>query len=225
MSSTHTSTDVVVIGGGAAGLMAAIFAGRAGARVIVLEKTRKGGKKIVVSGGGRCNVLPSVADERLFVTDSSRRLMGRILASWPLADQRRFFEDDLGIPLALEAETGKLFPVSNRATDVRDALVTAALEVGSVWFEADVSDLEGENGSWTTTLRSGQTISSRSVIVATGGLSVPKTGSDGWGLRLARQTGHLVEPTYAALAPLTADPAPHRDLSGVSVPHAHVRVP
>ncbi len=220
------SVDVVIIGGGAAGLMAAIFAGRAGARVVVLEKTRKGGKKIVVSGGGRCNVLPSVADERLFVTDSSTRLLGRILASWPLADQRRFFEDDLGIPLALEAETGKLFPASNRATDVRDALVDAAQAASAdLRFETDVSALEAAGDGWKTTLRSGETLTSRTVIVATGGLSVPKTGSDGWGFRLARQTGHHVEPTYAALAPLTATPTPHADLSGVSVPDAHVRVP
>ena len=224
MPAAPTSTDVVVIGGGAAGLMAAVFAGRAGARVVVLEKTRKGGKKIVVSGGGRCNVLPSVADERLFVTDSSPRLLGRILASWPLADQRRFFEDDLGVPLALEAETGKLFPASNRATDVRDALVDAA-GVADVRFDADVADLEGGDGAWTTTLRSGEAFASRAVVVATGGLSVPKTGSDGWGLRLARQTRHRVEPTYPALAPLTAEPAPHAGLSGVSVPAAHVRVP
>ena len=122
--------DVLVLGGGAAGLMAALTAGRAGARVVLLEKTRRVGTKIVISGGGRCNVLPSVLDERVFVTDSSRRLMSRILASWPLADQRRFFEDDLGVPLALDPETGKLFPVSNRASDVRDALVGAAEAAG-----------------------------------------------------------------------------------------------
>ena len=218
--------DVLVLGGGAAGLMAALTAGRAGARVVLLEKTRRVGTKIVISGGGRCNVLPSVLDERVFVTDSSRRLMGRILASWPLADQRRFFDADLGVPLALKPETGKLFPVSNRASDVRDALVGAAEAAGATLRTgADVTALSSSGDGWTATLRDGPPVSARTVIVATGGLSVPKTGSDGFGLRLARTMGHRMEPTYPALAPLTADPAPHADLAGVSVPDAQVRVP
>ena len=223
---TPTRTDVAVIGGGAAGLVAAVFAGRAGARTVVLERTRRGGKKIVVSGGGRCNVLPSVADERLFVTDSSPRLLARILASWPLAEQRRFFEGDLGVPLALEPETGKLFPASDRATDVRDALVEAARQSGAdLWFDAEVRAVEPAAAGWRVALASGAAVEARAVVVATGGLSVPKTGSDGFGLRLAAATGHRVEPTYPALAPLTAEPARHADLAGVSVPAAHVRVP
>ena len=219
-------TDVAVLGAGAAGLLAATFAARAGARTLLLEKTRQGGKKIVVSGGGRCNVLPSVVDERVFVTDSSRRLMGRILTSWPLAGQRDFFEDDLGVPLALEPETGKLFPVSNRATDVRDALVEAVRRAGAgVRFETDVAAVERDGDGWRIEVRGGGSIRARRVVVATGGLSVPKTGSDGFGLRLAERLGHRVEPPYPALAPLLADPAPHVDLAGVSLPDAQVRVP
>ncbi len=218
--------DVAVLGGGAAGLTAAIFGARSGARTVLLERTRRVGTKIVISGGGRCNVLPSVVDERRFVTDSSRRLLGRMLASWPLDAQRRFFEDDLGVPLALEPETGKLFPVSNRATDVRDALVGAAETAGVVLRTgADVTSLAASGAGWTAGLRDGDAVQARAVVVATGGLSVPKTGSDGWGLRLARTLGHRVEPTYPALAPLTADPALHADLAGVSVSDAQVRVP
>ncbi|HIL56895.1 MAG TPA: FAD-binding protein, partial [Rhodothermales bacterium] len=119
--------SVLVIGAGAAGLTAALFAAREGARVHVRESSRKGGKKIVVSGGGRCNVLPSELDPSRYVTASSPRTMRRMLLAWSLDEQRAFFEDDLGVPLALEPETGKLFPRSNRATDVRDALVAAAL--------------------------------------------------------------------------------------------------
>ena len=226
MDTPSPALDVVVIGGGAAGLTAAIFAARSGARTLVIEKTRQGGKKIVVSGGGRCNVLPSVSDADLFVTGSSRRLLRRILESWPLADQRAFFEHDLGIPLALEPETGKLFPVSNRATDVRDGLVEAARQSGAGFrFSTTVASLDAEPGSWRVGLGDGSEVSARAVIVATGGLSVPKTGSDGWGLALAERTGHHMEPTYAALAPLTATPAPHAELAGVSVPDVHVRVP
>ena len=122
---------VVVVGAGAAGLVAAIFAagistgiatGR-GARVLLLERTRDGGRKILVSGGGRCNVLPSRIEPARFVTDSSPNTLRKILLSWPLAEQRRFFEEEVGLPLALEEETGKLFPVSDSARDVRDGLL------------------------------------------------------------------------------------------------------
>src|SRR5213083_2354520 len=106
--------------------MAAIFAATAGAATTLLERTRDGGRKILISGGGRCNILPSVVDESRFVTDSSPNTMNKILRSWPLAEQRRWFADELGVPLALERETGKLFPASNRARDVRDALVDRA---------------------------------------------------------------------------------------------------
>ena len=217
--------SVTVIGGGAAGLTAAIFAARAGARVVLLETTRRGGKKIIVSGGGRCNVLPSVADARRFVTAGSPRLLARILGSWPLAEQRDFFETDLGVPLALEPETGKLFPASNRAADVRDALVDAARDAGAdLRFGTTVRGVAPAADGWTVTLAEGPALGARAVVVATGGLSVPKTGSEGFGLRLARETGHRVEPTYPALAPLTAEPAPHAELSGVSLPSARVRV-
>ena len=107
-----TPHTVAVVGGGAAGFVAALFAARSGARVVLLERTRHGGKKIVVSGGGRCNVLPGHVDAARFVSAASPRVLGRILGSWPLDAQRAFFEDDLGVPLAHEAETGKLFPLS-----------------------------------------------------------------------------------------------------------------
>src|SRR5690606_25583958 len=82
---------VVVIGAGAAGLMAAIFAARAGRRVVVVERTRDGGRKILISGGGRCNVLPSELNPASYVTESSPNTLRKMLLSWPLAEQRRFF--------------------------------------------------------------------------------------------------------------------------------------
>src|SRR5690606_24654782 len=119
---------VVVVGGGAAGLMAAIHAAAGRRPVVLLERTADGGRKILISGGGRCNVLPSRLAPERFVTESSPNTLRKLLLSWPLAEQRAFFERRLQIPLALEPETGKLFPVSNRARDVRDALVRAAAE-------------------------------------------------------------------------------------------------
>lgn len=208
---------VAIIGAGAAGLMAAIFAAREGARVALIERTRTGGKKIVVAGGGRCNVLPSEVDPTQFVTHSSPNLLRRMLLSWPLEDQIRFFEADLGIPLALEAETGKLFPASNRATDVRDALTRACrlLEV-DMRFRTTVTGIEPEPSGWYVETDQGGLHAER-VVIATGGLSVPKTGSDGFGLALAEQLGHQLEATYPALTPLLADGAPHGGLSGVSL--------
>src|SRR5262245_52461752 len=104
--------------------MAAIHASGGGEDVVLLERTADGGRKILISGGGRCNVLPSELDERRFVTDSSPNTLKKMLRAWPLAEQRAFFESTLGIALELEPESGKLFPRSNRARDVRDGLVS-----------------------------------------------------------------------------------------------------
>ncbi len=102
--------------------MAAIFAAGQGRRVLLLERTRDGGRKILVSGGGRCNVLPSRLDPGRFVTDSSPQYPAEDPAVLAFLDeQRRFFEEEAGIELALEPETGKLFPASNSARQVRDA--------------------------------------------------------------------------------------------------------
>src|SRR2546421_4417742 len=102
--------------------MAAIAAATAGAETLPLERTADGGRKILISGGGRCNVLPARVDESRFVTDSSPHSLRKMLRSWPLAEQIRFFEEELRIPLKEEPESAKLFPVSDRARDVRDRL-------------------------------------------------------------------------------------------------------
>ena len=110
---------IAVVGAGAAGLTAAIFAALAASldrRVLLLERTRDGGRKILISGGGRCNVLPSRMEPGQYFTASSRNSLKKILLSWPLAEQRRFFEEDAGIPLVLEPESGKLFPESGGTT-------------------------------------------------------------------------------------------------------------
>ena len=222
-----TALPVVVVGAGAAGLMAAIFAARAGAPTLLLERTRDGGRKILISGGGRCNVLPGTFRPDAYVTDSSPNSLRRILRSWPLAEQRRFFEVDLGIPLKHEDYGDKLFPVSDRARDVRDALVAAVRRAGGeVRFDTTVEavgpggGVPGDVGTpapWSVGIEGGGTIAARAVVLATGGLSVAATGSDGRGLRWARELGHEVNPTYAALTPLLADPPVHGHLAGISL--------
>ena len=125
MSHDSSELPVVVIGAGAAGLLAALTAARRGARVVLLERTKDGGRKILISGGGRCNILPSTVQPERYVTASSPNTLRKILRSWPLSEQRVFFEDELGIPLELEGESGKLFPSSHKARDVRDGLIRA----------------------------------------------------------------------------------------------------
>ncbi len=213
-----SSPDVIVIGAGAAGTMAAIFAARAGAKVLLLERTRDGGRKILISGGGRCNILPSRMAPSQYVTASSQNTLRRMLLSWPLPEQRAFFEAELGMPLDLEPETGKLFPRSNRARDVRDTLVGAARRAGArMHFDARVRDIVRDGVHWRVSVDDDNPLHAQAVIVATGGLSVPATGSDGFGLALARRLGHTVHDTYPALTPLTATPPPHAHLAGVSL--------
>ena len=198
--------------------MAAIAAAGRGARVVLLERTADGGRKILISGGGRCNILPGTLQETRFVTDSSPNTLKKMLRSWPLAEQRRFFETELELPLVLEEETNKLFPVSNRARDVRDGLLRMARARGAtIRFGSTVETLLPAGDGWRIGLTGGESLAASAVVLASGGLSVPATGSDGWGLEAARALGHKIHPTYAALTPLTTTPAVHADLAGVSL--------
>ncbi len=176
-----------------------------------------------MSGGGRCNVLPAEAAPERFVTDSSPHTLRKILLSWPLAEQRRFFEREVGVPLALEP-SGKLFPASNRARDVRDGLLALALRHGvERRFGAAVTGLApipaggADAAAWTIESADGGAIRAGAVVLATGGLSLPGTGSDGGGIEIARRLGHEVHPTYPALTPLTASPHPQAALAGISL--------
>ena len=210
---------VIVIGAGAAGSMAAISAASAGADTLLLERTTDGGRKILISGGGRCNILPARLEESRFVTDSSSHTVRKILRSWPLADQIGFFEREAGIPLVEEPATAKLFPVSQSARDVRDRLLALTRSRGvTIRMNTLVAGIVPVNGGWSVACEEGAPLTADAVVVATGGLSVPKTGSDGTGLRVAGQLGHVIHPTYAALTPLIAAPAPFAHLAGVSLP-------
>src|SRR3989449_6432925 len=210
---------VVVIGAGAAGSMAAIVAAAAGAQTVLVERTRDGGRKILISGGGRCNILPASADESRFVTDSSPNLLRKMLRSWPLREQIAFFEQEIGLRLVEEEESAKLFPASNRARDVRDGLLALAVRNGvHLLMGTLVTGFAPTEAGWRVDRDGGTPLEADAVVVATGGLSVPHTGSDGLGLKVVEGLGHDVHPTYAALTPLTAEPAPFAKLAGVSLP-------
>jgi predicted Rossmann fold flavoprotein len=198
-------------------MMATIFAARSGAETLLLERTKDGGRKILISGGGRCNVLPSQMSPSQYFTASSPNSLRKILLSWPLAEQKAFIENDLGIPLALEEESGKLFPVSNKARDVRDALLEAGKRAGAqIRHNSYVKDIRPRDGLWQVHLDGGDVITAAKVIVASGGLSVPATGSDGTGLRIVQKLGHTIHDLFPALTPLVCNPPRHADLAGVS---------
>lgn len=199
--------------------MAAIFAARAGAETILLERTLDGGRKILISGGGRCNILPARLDLTRFVTDSPAHLLRRVVRAWPLPEQIAFFETELGLTLVEETESGKLFPGSHKARDVRDGLLRLARRSGvDIRTGTLVTGFSPQGGGWRIQTDGAPPIDAARVIVATGGLSVPNTGSDGRGLRALGALGHTMNPTYAALTPLLAEPAPFGMLAGVSLP-------
>lgn len=215
--------DTVVIGAGAAGLMAAIWAARGSTsrRIVVLDSARRLGAKILISGGGRCNVTHREIDARSFA-GSSRNAIGKVLRSFDVERTVDFFRE-IGVDLECES-TGKLFPVSNTARTVLEALLGAARDLGVEFAHpcrVDRVDPDPEGflvaGSWGS-LRAPR------VVLATGGRSIPKSGSDGHGYELARGLGHHVNRTFPALVPLTL-PAGHwiRSLSGVAL-EAELRV-
>ncbi|MHC4837291.1 MAG: aminoacetone oxidase family FAD-binding enzyme [Planctomycetota bacterium] len=211
---------LVVVGAGAAGLMAAWWAAHRGAPVVLLEASRDAGRKILISGGGRCNILPSVSSLDDFHSEGSRNVLRRLFRTWPLTDMTRWFEEELELPLVLEKESGKLFPEVQRAKVVRDKLVAAVEAQGAElrcgWRVETLEAAEG--GGFLLRSSDGQGQEASRVVLASGGRSVPKTGSDGHGYELARRLGHRILPTYPALVPLTTNDAALRELSGLAVP-------
>jgi predicted Rossmann fold flavoprotein len=209
----------VVVGASAAGLMAAIQAARGGCReVIALDGARTLGAKILISGGGRCNVTHHAVDEAAFA-GSTRPAIRKVLQRFDVAPTVRFFAD-LGVDLKRE-ETGKLFPMSDRARTVLDALLRGAREASVVvrhpWR---VEAIERTDGGFWLQSASGERLEADRVVLATGGLSLPKTGSDGHGHAIARTLGHSITPrVFPALVPLTL-PRDHPlcALSGLSAP-------
>ena len=199
--------------------MAAIFASASGAETFLLERTRDGGRKILISGGGRCNVLPMQVDESRFVTDSSPNVLRKMIRAWPLAEQVAFFENELRIPLVDEPESQKRFPASHRARDVRDGLLARAAANGATLISGTtVTGFAPHAAGWRVERDDSPPLDADSIVVATGGLSVPNTGSDGLGLRVLARLGHTMHPTYAALTPLTVEESAFTSLSGVSLP-------
>ena len=212
---TESVADVAVIGAGAAGLATAIFAARRMPErsIVALDGAEKLGAKILVSGGGRCNVTNAVVTPADFFGGNSS-VIRRVLAAFTAEDAVAFFSD-LGVELHVE-EHGKLFPNTNQARTVLDALVGEATRRGvRLLTHHRVTDVQ-VRGDCFGLVTSGGSLSARRVVLATGGLSLPKTGSDGGGYELARKLGHTITATTPALAPLLLEGDFHVALSGVA---------
>ncbi len=230
-------SDVLVIGAGAAGTIASIAArgavdDRGGATAVprdapsvrLLDGAPKVGLKILVSGGGRCNVTNEAVDERDYESDAPKVVRGT-LRGFPPEAVRAFFETR-GCPLYAEP-LGKLFPTTDRARDVLATLLDATERSGAVLERgARVVDVERDADRFVTRTDDGRAFASRRLVVATGGKSLPRTGSRGFGFELAARFGHAVVSPLPALTPLfLGDDSPLAALAGVTVPATLSLVP
>ena len=233
------SNRVIVIGGGAAGLMAAGQAALAGARVLLLERTARLGTKLRITGKGRCN-LTNTADLDDFIRhfafpdqgSSDSHLFVRNVFARFFAPDLLVFLEDLGVATVAE-RGGRVFPVGSDspsgisgAHQVAEALARFALEQGvEVRLRSRVARILVEDGSALgVTLKGGERIAGAAVIVATGGASYPKTGSNGDGYRLAEQVGHTVAPVRPALVPLIIAGTEPQAMMGLALRNVEVRL-
>lgn len=209
--------DVIVVGGGASGLMAAGTAASLGKNTLLIEKMPRTGRKILVTGKGRCNVTNN-CDVETFLnnTVSNPKFLYSALRNFSSQDTMSFFEN-LGVPLKTE-RGNRVFPISDRAMDIADALAKYCKSNGVNIITDTVIDIVFDNETITGVVtRSNGIIEANSVIIATGGLSYPKTGSTGDGYRFAKKIGHTVIAPRAALVGLKLNGNDHIKMQGLSL--------
>jgi predicted Rossmann fold flavoprotein len=215
--------DVVVVGAGAAGLLAAIRAAERGRRTLLLEKNRQAGVKILMSGGTRCNITHAT-DNRGIVEafGPPGRFLHSALAALSVQETIELIEAE-GVPTKVE-ETGKVFPVSNKAADVLAALLRRLRRSGATLvLEEPVRDLRRNDGGLALTT-SHRTVTASSVILTSGGQSYPGSGTTGDGYGFASRLGHAIVSPRAALVPVTVAAPWVADLRGVTIPDVSVRI-
>lgn len=198
--------DVIVIGGGPSGLMAAIAAGEKGARVLLIDKGDKLGRKLAISGGGRCNVTNRLPIEEIIKhIPGNGKFLFSAFSIFSNEDIIKFFEG-LGIALK-EEDHGRMFPVSNKAQSVVDALLTQLekLQV-KIFKNCAVADCLYENHRVSAVLlKDGQKIKAKAIVVAVGGKSVPHTGSTGDGYAWAAKAGHTITELFPTEVPVISN--------------------
>ncbi len=208
---------VVVIGAGAAGLLAAAVAAENGADVTVIEKNARPGRKLNITGKGRCNITNNCDIDGLMQNiPRNARFMYSAFSSFSPQDMMNLLESQ---GVAVKTERGsRVFPVSDRASDVTDALVSYMRRAGARIKKGDAAEIEIRDGAVSKViLKNGEFIPADAVILATGGLSYPLTGSTGDGYKMARECGHTVTETTGSLVPLVAEPAVCRKAQGLTL--------
>ena len=222
-------SKVLIIGGGAAGMMAAAFAAKNGNRVEVFEKNEKLGKKLFITGKGRCNITNAADLEDFFpAVTSNPKFLYSAFYSFTNEQVISFFEE-LGVKTKVE-RGGRVFPVSDHSSDVIQALKSEMERLGvKINLNAEVKELITEKNSTIETVNgirlvSGKKISGDAVIVATGGISYPSTGSTGDGYRFARRCGHKVSELSPSLVPMEVKEWYAGELMGLSLRNIEIRI-
>lgn len=218
-------SKVLIVGGGAAGMMAGVHAARNGHEVHILEKNEKLGKKLYITGKGRCNVTNNCDTEELFpAVMQNPKFLYSAFYSWNSQDVMEFFEE-LGVPLKVE-RGGRVFPESDHSSDIIRGLERALKKAGAViHLHTEVKELKEENGTVTgVVLKDGSFLSGDSVIVATGGFSYQATGSTGDGYRFAKDMGHKVTEIEPSLVPLHTKEEYIPKLQGLSLKNVALTV-
>ena len=214
--------DLIVVGGGAAGMYGAITAAQRGKKVLLLERNDRLGKKLLITGKGRCNVTND-CDPREVLQNVPRngRFLFSVMAACPPEKVKAFFEDS-GCPLKTE-RGNRVFPVSDKSQSVLDALQRELRRSGVTVKTARVTQLLTEDGRIAGVLAGKERFAAEAVLLATGGLSYPTTGSTGDGYEMAAALGHTVTATEGSLVPLEAD-ADCAEMQGLSLRNVSVKL-
>ena len=215
--------DVAVVGAGAAGLMAAGTAAQNGRRVLLLDRNERPGRKLGITGKGRCNLTNNCdRDEFLRNVPRNPRFLYTALDAFGVEDTMTFFEG-LGLPLVTE-RGDRVFPVSQRARDVIDALADWCHSGGVTFVQRKVTGLIIEEGRVVGVRTNAGDINAATVILATGGMSYPATGSTGLGYTLARQAGHRITELAPSLVPLCSEDPCCQSMQGLSLKNVGITV-
>lgn len=205
--------QIIVVGGGAAGMIAAISARRLGAKVMILEKNPRVGKKILTTGNGRCNYTNINADINCYNGDNPKFVYSA-LSDFTVEDTLKFFEE-LGIEYKVE-DQGKVFPMSDQASSVLDVLLYELNNTGiNIICDANVKDILKRGNGFVIRVESGKEYTADKVILAPGGKAMPSTGSDGYGYDLAKKLGHTITDIFPALVQLMLEGAFFKRIDGV----------
>lgn len=217
-------SSVIVIGGGAAGMMAAISAAMCGHKVSLYEKNEKLGKKIYITGKGRCNVTNACDTEELFgKIVTNKKFMYSAIYTFDNNMVQAFFEEN-GCPLKIE-RGNRVFPVSDKSYDVINALEAKMKELGvNIYLNHTVSDIIVDNGVAKGIVIANKKLFADGIVVATGGYSYPTTGSTGDGHAIAKKHGHKITKCVPALVPFNVKEEWVKDLQGLSLRNVNVRI-